>query len=69
VSTRPSKVQEILTKYGCNIKVSLGLPDCSSNVCSENGLIILELLNAKSNKAFVNELKNLDNIKVEFIEM
>ncbi len=37
-----SQVQDILTEYGCNIKTRLGLHEVY-NVCSPNGLLILEL--------------------------
>lgn len=37
------KVQDILTRYGCAIKVRLGLHDIPSNACSSTGLIILEV--------------------------
>ncbi len=36
-------VQEILTKYGCNIKTRLGLHEVSDSLCSANGLLILEM--------------------------
>jgi hypothetical protein len=37
-----SEVQNILTEYGCNIKTRLGLHEVY-NVCSPNGLLVLEL--------------------------
>ncbi len=37
-------IQEIFAEYGCHIKTRLGLHEVSSNFCSPNGLIILELL-------------------------
>ncbi len=37
------KVQEVLTKYGCNIKTRIGLHEVDQNHCSTYGLIILEL--------------------------
>ncbi|HON19502.1 MAG TPA: hypothetical protein PK990_10120 [Salinivirgaceae bacterium] len=38
-----SKVQEVLTKYGCSIKTRVGLHEASESVCSPYGLILLEL--------------------------
>ena len=35
-------VQHLLTQYGCNIKTRLGLHEVQ-NVCSPNGLLILEM--------------------------
>jgi hypothetical protein len=39
-----TRVQEILTSFGCNIKVRLGLHDVPANTCSPSGLIILEVV-------------------------
>lgn len=38
-----TKVQEVLTHYGCNIKTRLGLHETTNDKCAPNGLIILEL--------------------------
>jgi hypothetical protein len=37
------RVQELFTEYGCSIKTRLGLHEASENVCSPNGLILLEM--------------------------
>ena len=45
ISNRHAKakdVQDIFTKYGCNIKMRLGLHE-TTNVCAEEGLVILQL--------------------------
>ncbi|MBP7936559.1 MAG: hypothetical protein KA354_18110 [Phycisphaerae bacterium] len=39
-----SGVQKILSEYGCNIRTRLGLHEASNNVCSPNGLILLEMV-------------------------
>ncbi len=38
------KVQETLTRYGCCIKTRLGLHEATNDICSPNGLIILEMV-------------------------
>jgi hypothetical protein len=38
-----AKVQSILTEYGCNIKVRLGLHEVSKELCANDGLILLEM--------------------------
>lgn len=38
------KVQEILTKYGCIIKTRLGLHETDENSCSEQGVLLLQLM-------------------------
>lgn len=37
-----AKVQEVLTQYGCLIKVRLGLHE-SGDRCAEEGLVVLQL--------------------------
>ena len=39
-----TRVQEILTSFGCFIKVRLGLHDVPANTCAPCGLIILEVV-------------------------
>ena len=41
-----TEVQEILTEYGCFIKTRIGLHEVSDDrqFCSENGLVLLELI-------------------------
>lgn len=65
------KVQEILTKYGCIIKVRLGLHEASKEACSPSGLILLELLNDDKNEInnLLTELNNLDNVTSKLIEI
>jgi len=38
------KFQEIITRYGCNIKTRIGLHNVSDNVCSSSGIILLETI-------------------------
>jgi hypothetical protein len=37
-------VQTLLSEYGCNIKTRIGLHHVDENVCSPEGLILLELV-------------------------
>jgi hypothetical protein len=45
-------VQKILTEYGCNIKMRLGLHEVSKSVCSALGLLLLD--------TYGNEVKVLE---------
>jgi len=38
-----ARVQDVLTKYGCHIRVRLGLHDSAVHECSNSGMIILQL--------------------------
>jgi hypothetical protein len=59
------KVQDVLTKFGCSIKTRLGLHDVNEEVCSTNGIIILELCGS------IDEMAKLENelLKIEGLEV
>ena len=61
------EVQELFTRYGCEINTRLGLHAASSNSCSPDGLIILEFIDNADDKVkeFEKELKDLANVEVQ----
>lgn len=61
------KVQELLTKHGCEISTRLGLHVASSDTCSPQGLIVLEFIdNADEVVAeFEKELAEIGNVEVQ----
>ena len=62
------KVQSILTQYGCLIKTRLGLHELSADVCSPNGILLLELVDdEKQVGAFVGELNSIEGVEVKRI--
>lgn len=68
-SKNASKMQEILTKSGCIIKMRLGLHE-AENVCSEEGLIILQLTGDKEAILKLEaELNSIDGVKAKLIEL
>jgi hypothetical protein len=61
-TTHATKVQEILTKHGCLIKTRLG---CSEAGCTENGLIILQVLGLSEDITKLEEdLNQFEDVKV-----
>lgn len=59
-------VQLVLTKFGCTIKTRLGLHEVMDEVCSPNGLIILELTgNSEEFYKLENELLQIDGLEVK----
>jgi hypothetical protein len=47
LSNRENKavpVQQYLSEYGCNIKTRVGLHDADGDVCSNAGVILLEMV-------------------------
>jgi hypothetical protein len=60
-------VQAVLTKYGCNIKMRLGLHE-AGDVCSNQGLIILQLTGeANELKRFEHELGEVEGVKAKIV--
>ena len=55
------QVQKVLTECGCNIKTRIGLHEADENVCSPNGLILIELFGDDS--ACVEVERKLREIK------
>lgn len=60
------KFQEVLTKYGCNIKTRIGLHHVTDNVCSMEGVILIEAIGDQSIiNEFENELNNLKEVELQ----
>ncbi len=76
IDTRSSdalEVQKLLGENGCIIKTRLGLHDASkeNQVCSPQGLVILEFVNGADKEiaeleSALNEIKNVSVQKMEF---
>jgi ribose 5-phosphate isomerase len=54
-----SKVQQILTGWGCMIKTRLGIHEGVLDDCTENGLIILEVVGEEEKKAEMERKLNV----------
>jgi len=64
------KFQEVLTKNGCKIKTRLGLHEVSDDVCSNDGIIVLQPCGTKEDvEALVNELNSLEGITARYIDL
>ncbi len=68
-SKQIDRVQDLFTEYGCNIKARIGLHE-AGDVCSEEGLIILQLVSGKNNlDSFMNELNAIEGVRTKYIEL
>jgi hypothetical protein len=68
-SKNAGEIQNILTQRGCLIKVRLGLHE-AGDVCSENGLIILQLDGEKAEiTAFHEELNAIEGVTAKLMEI
>lgn len=62
---KSTKVQDLLTKFGCSIRTRLGLHEVSEDYCSEEGLIILELVGDEGEMLKLEEeLKRIPGVEV-----
>lgn len=62
-------VQEILTKYGCNIKTRVGFHETNEDQCSTDGILILQLFGKEDDiLSMFTELKKLDGVLPKMIE-
>ena len=65
-----TKVQEILTRNGCNIRFRLGLHDAGLESCSNSGLILLQVCGAKTEiEQLQAELQQVPHVKVKLMSL
>ncbi|MCB5229201.1 MAG: hypothetical protein GX122_02790 [Candidatus Cloacimonetes bacterium] len=65
-----ANVQEILTEYGCNIKVRLGLHEVSKEYCANDGLIVLEVEGKPEElNTMIDGLNAIEYVQARMIEM
>jgi len=65
-----TKVQEILTRYGCNIRFRLGLHDAGLESCSPSGLILLQVCGGKAEtEQLQTELQKVPYVKVKLMSL
>jgi len=64
------KVQGVLTKYGCHIRVRLGLHDSGIDQCSPSGLILLQLCSDSSlTEQIEKELQAIPAVKIKYMTL
>ena len=69
-STEASLVQKVLTEYGCNIKVRLGLHEVSTDMCAQDGLIVLHVEGTDAElKTMLEKLNAIDYVKANQMDM
>jgi hypothetical protein len=65
-----TKVQEILTRFGCNIRVRLGLHDAGVETCSNSGLMLLQICGQqKEADELLAELKTVPHVKAKLMSL
>lgn len=62
------KVQEILTESGCMVKTRLGIHSNPEGVCSDEGVIILEVIAEESAlNGLVSKLGEVEGVKARLV--
>ena len=65
-----TKVQEVLTRNGCNIRFRLGVHDAGLESCSNSGLILLQVCGAKTEvEQLQAELQQVPHVKVKLMSL
>lgn len=65
-----TKVQEALTRNGCNIRFRLGLHDAGMETCSNSGLILLQLCgDAADTEKLLAELRSIPHVKAKTMSL
>ncbi|HQP91796.1 MAG TPA: hypothetical protein PLU24_03895 [Candidatus Omnitrophota bacterium] len=64
------EAQKILTEFGCIIKTRLGIHDGVMDKCTDQGLIILELVGTDEEKKQLGQrLENLPGTRVKVVDI
>jgi hypothetical protein len=65
-----ASVQSVLTEYGCNIKVRLGLHEVSHEICAQDGMIILHADGSDQElNSMLEKLNRIEFVSAKMIEM
>jgi len=68
-SAEAVKVQEVLTKHGCIIKLRVGLHE-AGEVCADDGLVLLHLCGTKKEVAALKaDLAKIKGVKARTMEV
>lgn len=63
-----TRMQQMLTDFGCYIKVRLGLHDVPADICSPSGLLVLEVVaDDEKIKELVERLNVLPRVTAQMV--
>lgn len=69
-NVRAQEVQEVLTKYGCNIATRVGFHETGVDHCSNDGYIVMQLCgNERERRQMLDELNKIEGVTAKFIEL
>lgn len=65
-----TRVQEVLTRFGCNIRTRLGVHQATPDICSNQGLILLQLFGDDPLvRQLEEQLQTIPTVKVKYMEL
>ena len=65
-----TKVQEVLTRNGCSIRVRLGLHEAGVGSCSNSGLILLQICGEKADAEKLQaDLQSVPHVKAKMMSL
>ncbi|BES64400.1 hypothetical protein SANA_08390 [Gottschalkiaceae bacterium SANA] len=63
-----TRMQQMLTDFGCYIKVRLGLHDVPADICSPSGLLVLEVVAEEAKiQELVDQLNGLSRVTAQMV--
>jgi hypothetical protein len=63
-----TRMQQMLTDFGCYIKVRLGLHDVPADICSPSGLLVLEVVAEEAKiQDLVDQLNGLSRVTAQMV--
>lgn len=64
------RLQETLTKFGCNIKTRLGLHEAGGDYCANDGIIILQACGEKKEiENMLEALNEMEGVTAKMIDL
>lgn len=69
-SANALKLQETLTRFGCHIKLRVGLHETSEDFCSEDGVILLQVCGDRQQvDEMVNTFNGMQGITAKLMDL
>ena len=63
-------LQEVLTKYGCNIKLRVGLHETSEKFCADDGVIMLQACGEPDTiTAMLDAFNQLEGVSAKMLDL
>lgn len=64
------KLQEVLTKFGCSIRLRVGLHETSEQFCSDDGVIMLQVCGDEASvKGMVDAFNQMEGVTAKMMDL